>query len=799
MGNSATPPATLPYPTDPAQVPEEFFDRDRFVGWAWEFRGGKWTKPPVDPHTGRRGNCADPSTWGSFQQAVAAAKRYRLAGIGVQLTPELQIVGIDADKCRDPQSGELAPWARSIVDRLRTFSQISPSSTGLRLFIKGRIPGQRRRAGAVEMYSGGRYLTLTTERVAGTPNRIEERQTALDLWYAELFPPTPSAAPPGASPGPTTATTTSAAAPAPLDADAELIEEILGARYGVALSRLWMGDVSLHGGDHSNADYALCRELRIKLGLDPVAIDALFRQSGLMRSKWDDRRGAQTYGQVTIRRAMTSADSEAADMAALEALAGGNSGQGAGAPHVVTAPPGGTGQTSQAAQPPPSPGKYACTDTGNAERFAAQHGADVRYCRPFKRWYVWDKQRWAEDATGAVEQRAKATVRTIYTEASNCVDPDQRTALGKHAVRSESEAMRAAMVALASSEPGIPVLADDLDADPWLLNVKNGTLDLRTGMRRLHRREDLLSKLAPVEYHPDAPCPKWEAFLERVLPDEGVRRFVQRAAGYSLTGDVSERILLLLFGLGRNGKSVYLETLRAALGDYAMRTPAETLLVKREGGIPNDIARLKGARFVTASETADGRRLAEALVKELTGGDTIPARFMRAEWFDYKPQFKVWLATNHKPVIRGTEPAIWDRIKLVPFTVRIPDTEQDKQLLGKLRGELPGILAWAVRGCLDWQQNGLGEPAAVTTATGAYRASMDVLGDFLDLRCICGPKAEVTAADLWADYDKWCQANGEKPMGQRALGLRLGERGFVAFRGTGGVRTWRGLGLLPTP
>ena len=300
-----------------------------------------------------------------------------------------------------------------------------------------------------------------------------------------------------------------------------------------------------------------------------------------------------------------------------------------------------------------------------------------------------------------------------------------------------------------------------------------------------------------MAYDEGAEAPTWLAFLDRIMAgDRELIDFLQRAIGYSLTGDTREHCLFILYGTGRNGKSTKLETLRALLGDYAMQTPAETLLVKRENAIPNDIARLRGGRFVAASESEDGKWLAESLVKQLSGGDTLSARFMRGEWFDFLPTFKTWLATNHKPVIRGTDVAIWSRIRLVPFDVRIPDAEQDKGLGARLRAELPGILRWAVAGCLAWQRDGLGAPAGVRRATDRYREEMDVLAGFLADRCLVAPTAQASAAGLYKAYTEWCEASGEKPLSQRALGPRLLERGFAAHKGTGGQRLWRGVGVV---
>ena len=439
-------------------------------------------------------------------------------------------------------------------------------------------------------------------------------------------------------------------------------------------------------------------------------------------------------------------------------------------------------------------GAYLCNDAGNAERLADRHGANLRYCYPWGSWLVYDGTRWHVDDRGAVVRLAKDTARSIFEEAKEAPDDETAKRLGKWASSSLSESKLRSMISLAQSEPGIPALPEEMDASPDLLNVLNGTIDLRSGELREHRREDLLTKLARVEYDPEARAPVWSAFLERVLPAEDLRSFVRRAAGYSATGDTSEQCLFINHGVGANGKSTFHEAVAAALGDYAMRAPTDMLLTKRGGAVPNDVARLKGARFVTASETEDGRRLAESLVKDLTGQDTITARFMRAEFFDFRPTHKLHLSTNHKPEIRGTDTAIWRRIRLVPWTVTIPPTEQDKKLSEKLRNELPGILAWIVMGCVEWRRGGLQAPEEVRKATSAYRAEMDVLASFIEDCCLLRAGASALATPLYVAYKEWCEANGEHIEKQRRFGMRLTERGLRREK-VGGVYKWHGIGL----
>ncbi len=439
-----------------------------------------------------------------------------------------------------------------------------------------------------------------------------------------------------------------------------------------------------------------------------------------------------------------------------------------------------------------APGSLPRTDTGNAERLVGRHGHDLAHVHGVG-WLVWAGARWRRDETGEVERRAKESVRSIHEEAAQVADHERRKAFSKWAVASESVGRIRAMIALAKSEPGIPLKADQLDPDPWLLNVRNGTLDLRTGDLRPHDRGDLITKLAPVEHDPDAKAPVWEKFLGQILPNAAVRRFLQRYAGYSLTGDVSEQILLFLYGSGANGKSTLLNTLLEVMGDYAQQAAPELLTIKR-GAHPTELADLQGARFVASVEVEEGKRMAESLVKQMTGGDRIKARYMRHDFFEFEPTHKIWLAANHQPVVRGTDHAIWRRIKLVPFEVTIPEPERDPKLPERLRAELPGVLAWAVRGCLEWQREGLGEPEEVRAATDAYREDMDPLREFFEEGCVFREDAWTASSDIRSAYQGWARETGERPLEWQIVAGRLKERGCHEKRRHRG-RGWQGVQL----
>jgi len=438
------------------------------------------------------------------------------------------------------------------------------------------------------------------------------------------------------------------------------------------------------------------------------------------------------------------------------------------------------------------------TDLGNAKRFVRLHGGDVRYCVQRRRWLLWDGTRWKMDDALLVDGLVESVSLDIDRESSQTQDSDRRKKLRQEAQAVESSAGKRNLLEMARSL--VTVRQCELDSNRLLLTVKNAVIDLERMCSTEPRREDLLTKQADVEYHSGADCPRWREFLQMVMAgNEDLIAFLQKAAGYSLTGLCDERCLFILYGSGRNGKSTFVETLASILGDFATRTPTETLMAKQHDGIPNDIAALKGARFVHAAESKEGRGLSEALIKDLTGNDTISARFMRAEWFTFKPEFKLWLSTNHKPVIRETSNAIWDRIRLVPFTVRISDEKliPASEVAKMFAEEKSGILNWMLEGLAMWRGEGLGMPDSVRRATSDYRSEMDVLGEFIDESCVISTTAEVTVAALYEAYTRWCEQNHEKAIKKRTLGERLIEKGFDRGQKTTGDRAkmWVGIGL----
>jgi putative DNA primase/helicase len=752
-----------------AAIPEELRHLPFWVCWKFILRGGRWTKPLLNARTGGNADSTKPATWSDFRTAFEFYQRRKpeIAGIGFVFADSNPYAGIDLDHCLDPATGRLSDLAAEIISRVRTYTEESPSRTGLKLFLRGKLPatdasGRPLRCKepklGVELYCRARYFTLTGLHWPGTPATIEDRQGELEWVYDRLF---------RAKNG---KPASNGSGPVYLD-DAALIEKAKKAKNGAAFSRLWSGDTAGYDSP-SEADLALAGMLAFWTGPDAERIKRIARQSGLSRDKW----GREDYLERTIEKA----------------LAGRTEYYQAGQGRVGN---GATGGANGAPKPEPAPGpdEIHLTELGNARRLVLARGRDFRHCFPWRRDLVWDGTRWIEDNTQQIVRWAKAVIRDIYREASETLDGDDRTNLLAHGRRSEADKAIKAFVNLARSEPTIPVLPEQMDADPYLFNVANGTLNLRTGELHKPRREDLLTKLAPVEFVPEAQCPTWIAFLNKVMDGKAdLIAYMQRCVGYALTGNVDEHCLWLLHGSGCNGKSTFLGTVLALLGDYGLQAVSELLMARSHEAHPTERADLFRKRFVATIEVDQGKRLAESLMKQMTGGDRIRARRLYQDFFEFEPTHKIFLAANHKPEVAGTDLAVWRRIKLVPFVVTIAEHEKDKALAAKLRKELSGVLAWAVRGCLNWQQGGLGEPKEVRQATDEYRQEQDSVQQFIDACCFVNREARAGATPLYEAYLAW---SGNKGMSQKAFGTKLGEKGFAVKAGHGNVQFRVGIGL----
>lgn len=440
-------------------------------------------------------------------------------------------------------------------------------------------------------------------------------------------------------------------------------------------------------------------------------------------------------------------------------------------------------------------------DFGQAEAITDIYREKIRFS-PGLGWLIWTGSRWAMDDRRAVVQIAAVVARARQRAViSRDVDPDDKNSVARkindtrHAIKAESRPRLEAALNLAETMPDVVIDADRFDSDNYVLGAANGIVDLTTGRLLDPRPADNMTKRTDIPYFPDAPCPRWEQFIHEIFDgNQALIDYVHRSLGYSLTGDTSEQCFWILHGLGSNGKSTFLETVQRVGGDYASNAPFNTFTEGKSTAAGDDLARLRGQRLVTASETKEGSALNEERVKAITGGDRVTARFLYGRYFTFTPRFKVWLAVNHKPTIKGTDRGIWRRVRLIPFDVSF-EGRADKTLPAKLENELPGILAWFVRGALAWHKHGLTTPPEVTAATAAYQNEMDVIGNFLDECCLEHPNASVKASQLYQAYETWTQQNGLKALSNPKFSKALQERGFGRERLSSGYH-WQQLGIL---
>ncbi len=443
---------------------------------------------------------------------------------------------------------------------------------------------------------------------------------------------------------------------------------------------------------------------------------------------------------------------------------------------------------------------FALNDIGNGQRFAAQHAAHLRFCSVWDKWAIFSGGCWQPDEHGAAEERAKQTSLEIAVEAAREADDDKRARLLKHAATLTKRAARETMLKDAASVPGMSITPEQFDTDLHLFNVANGTLHLPLRELRPHNPDDLLTHQSPVRFDSGAQCPIWRACMERWIPDEETRRYLQKLVGVSLSGKVFEELFVFLYGDGDNGKSTFLRVLERLCGSYWHKTQAETIMQakdRRKAEAPSpDLLALKGARLVTVHEIDSKHHLNAALIKDLTGRDSITARgLFEKRGTTFEPQFTLWMFGNSKPKIEDQSGGMWRRPRLIPFGQPIPKNERDPQLSDKLQAEMSGILNWALDGLRDAYDTGLAVPDAVQKAVNEYRAEQDALQDFLNDCCIVGENCTAAAGDLWSEWERWSRDNGEKIGTQRAFGGELTRRKFERYQGNGHKR-WRGIGLL---
>lgn len=773
----------------PDSIPEYLKSLPQWIVWRTEERNGKLTKVPYSIYGGKA-RSDDPATWADYNTVIEhyTHNGHDLDGIGFVFARDDGIVGIDLDHCTD-ERGNLLPWAREIVDAINSYTEWSPSGEGLHIILKGKLPGGGRRRGNIEMYDQRRYFTMTGRLLDDSSPAIEERQEELEIIRKRIF-----------SKGRDQERATSAPPrPAGID-DAELLRRAMRATNGEKFARLWVGNTSDYPSQ-SEADFALCRMLAFWTGGDTAQMDRLFRQSGLYRDKWDTRHysDGRTYGQGTIENALATTTefyTPSCDDRGDNATA---------ATKVITAgvspgvSPSEQTKRNKHRIPEPSVETVPITtminalkksETGDAELLAMMYRDRVVFDHTEREWYVWNGAHWQIDRTGNVSNLVAYQIAGQYLHAAGELQKsgaaDDAAAMTKRAGSLRRRNSISNVLARAESQPNIALTGEEWDANPWLLGVANGVVDLRDGSFSAGNPRHYIRKAAPTPWlGMDTPAPRWERFLSEIFAgDEDLINFVQRLLGYGITGLAIEHIFPVLWGDGRNGKGTLLETIGAVLGnDLASPTEASTLMMASRGGGGGPqpfVYALRGTRIIWASETNEGQVMNIGLVKRLTGGDTITCRTLHSKPVTFAPTYLILLLTNNKPHVTAEDPAIWDRLRLIPFTERFvadpkADHEhpQDKYLAQTLRTEGPGILAWLVRGCLEWQQTGLHAPASVTEETDSYRREEDILGQFLSECTVQIDGERVYGSDMYRAYSTWCEENGITPRSNTVFGKKI--------------------------
>ena len=702
-------------------------------------------------------NSTDPSTWGTFEQAVSVIGRKCIVGnddgtvegIGFVFSPPY--CGIDIDHCIDSETGEINSKALDIVAEMNSYTERSPSGTGIHIIYKGEVHSEwkKKQGNAlgentdIEMYQTGRYFTVTGD-VFDKYNSVADRENEAENIQNTYF-----------TKKPVSKIQKTSFKPLSLSDD-EILNAARNSRNGMLFSELYAGNWQSKYESQSEADMAFCSMLAFWFQKDAEKMDAIFRRSGLMRDKWNRETGNSTYSAITLQRAIDGCTNVYAPKAPDDK------------DFFITV------KSSE-----PKQKHYTFDDTGNAQRFIDMFGDKIRFNYNDNRWMIYDKIKWSYDIIGYIWDLIDKAMESMKSEKQYYENYDAENGteilkeFKKHMKKSRNKNTKNALEK--EAQHYVPITPNSLDHNRRKLNTPTGIIDLENFEVTPNDPLEYFTKSTAVGIKEGAKCPLWIEFLNDIFDgDKDLISYIQKAVGYSLSGLTDEQCAFFCYGTGNNGKSTFLDIIRCILGDYASNIQPETLMVRNTNSSANsDIARLKGARFVTSVEPNEGLRLNEGLLKQLTGDDMVTARKLYAEEFEFKPEFKLWMATNHKPVIRGTDTGIWRRIHLIPFTVNIPAEKVDRKLKDKLMQELDGIFLWCLEGLKRYNAEGLSKPSAVIKAVEQYRGEMDTISKFLDECTVSAPCRCVKARDLYNVYSRWCEENGEYKLTNTKFGMEM--------------------------
>lgn len=728
----------------------------------WVEARKKNTKIPINPYDGSAGKSNDPNTWSDFDTAMRALNEVERAD-GLAFYFANGYVGLDIDhidsNLEDWRAGDNDP--NNLVNKFQdltdnTYMEVSQSGTGIHAIFKGKIPGKRRRKGNYEMYQTGRFFALTGNNIIPDPTIKSMSDDEMKTLYEFLF-------------GKDNVVQLHSESDNITPVDLSVVEIIKraenSAKTGTRFTMFMKGGWEQFYSSHSEADMAFANDLAFWTGRDFHKMDTIFRNSSLMREKFDEKHGAVTYGTSLLNKAINetqniynperdSQDSESSYTFSFNE------------------------DKTKKIMP------RSWDDQGRGLRMRDQFATVLKFNAVDKKWFFFNGSYWQEDiGNQRVELAAERVANSIKKEKpelSFSTKTDEDKAMNEwYRFQKDSRSHMAKMHMIDEFKKYVIVKHGEFDKEDMLLNTESGYVDLSNGELHDHDIDKKFSHQTLAEYSDNVDAPLWEKFLNQIFNnDEELIHYVQKAIGYSFTGSVDEQCLFILNGRGRNGKSVFSNVVSDVAGNYAKQMNVQTIVAKKNqsGSANSDIARLEGARIVTSSELNEGDRFDESLVKQLTGGDKILARFLYGSEFEYKPKFKIWMATNHLPIIRGTDDGIWRRIKIIPFNIQIPKEKVDKRLEYKLKAEYTGILNWIVQGAIMWQQEGLEDPEAVRQVIENYRAEMDPLDAFLEECCTTGQNYSIKAREMYDAYHEWAKESEEYKMSMTKFGREMSKK-----------------------
>lgn len=727
-------------------IPEEMKRLRRWVLWkSKEMENGKTTKIPINAKNGYGAKSNDKETWVDFYEALEKVEFYNCRGLGFMLGNGY--FGVDIDHAIEDKD-----LINEFVETLESYTEISQSGEGIHIICKGVLPVGARRKGNIEMYDNARFFAMTgnlydekyyqiadrTSEIKGLWNKyLNEQKIETEYVYTKERRYNPFIGVNKLS-------------------DEEIIQKIKESQNGNLFTCLYYGQWEGLYPSQSEADMALCSILAFWCAKDYNQMDRMFRDSKLYRQKWDSKRGETTYGDITIR----SAISNCRDVYTPSFNGG-----------VQVFNPV-TGQVVQKK-------KYDFNDTGNAQRFVDKFGNNLRYNFDNKCWMVFDGKTWNRDSKQIVKTQADILIEEMKIEFAQEKDKDLQKEMAKNIKHLSSNSGKEAMLKEAMHIGNIPTNNSDYNKDHYLLNCFNGVINLKTGEILPHEKEYMISKNTGILCDMENEPVRWKQFLLEIFNNsEEMVEYIQTAIGYTLTGDTKEQCFFQCYGDGANGKSVFLDVVYKLLGDYSLNSQAESILAKanNSGGATSEIARMNGARFVRTNEPNDNSRFNEGLVKQLVSGEVTTARFLYGTEFEFKPCFKLWIATNYKIGVRGTDHGIWRRMRLVPFERKFDEKTADKNLTEKLMKELPQILGWAVKGTLKWLKGGLTTPDEIKKANEQYKQEMDVVANFMKECTKNKPNGKEKAGDVYKKYKQWAELGKENCLTQSKFGIEMGKR-----------------------